>query len=83
MTACLPAPIELPKHPAADELHTLVETVVVSWDEEADLHTLEIRGKLLVLLSFANSKKAAALSGAAFLPELVAGVGFEPTTFRL
>jgi site-specific DNA recombinase len=57
--------------------------VVVSWDEEADLHTLEIRGKLLVLLSFANSKKAATLSGAACSLKLVAGVGFEPTTFRL
>ena len=41
----------------AGGLHTLVETVVVSWDEEADLHTMEIRGKLLELLSFENSKK--------------------------
>ncbi len=69
--------------PAADELHTLVETVVVSWDEEAELHTLEIRGKLLELLSFGDSKKAASLSGAASSLKLVAGVGFEPTTFRL
>ncbi len=68
---------------AADELHTLLDTVVVSWDEEASLHTLEIRGKLLELLSFGNSKKAAALSGAACSLKLVAGVGFEPTTFRL
>ena len=32
---------------AAYKLHELVETVVVSWDKEADLHTLEICGKLL------------------------------------
>ncbi|MBY6155928.1 recombinase family protein [Pseudooceanicola nitratireducens] len=69
--------------PAADELHTLVETVVVSWDDEAGLHTLENRGKLLELLSFADSKKTAALLGAACSLKLVAGVGFEPTTFRL
>ncbi len=69
--------------PAADELHTLVETVVVSWDEEAELHTLEVRGKLLELLSFVDRKKAATLSGAACSLKLVAGVGFEPTTFRL
>ncbi|WP_149758642.1 recombinase family protein [Roseivivax sediminis] len=69
--------------PAADELHTLLDTVVVSWDDEASLHTLEIRGKLLELLSFGDSKKAATLSGAACSLKLVAGVGFEPTTFRL
>ncbi len=69
--------------PAADELHTLVDTVVVSWDEDVNLHALEIRGKLLELLSFGESKKAASLAGAACSVKLVAGVGFEPTTFRL
>ena len=69
--------------PAADELHTLIDTVVVTWDAEERIHWLEVQGKLLEWLSFADIKKAATLSGAAFLLELVAGVGFEPTTFRL
>ena len=69
--------------PAADELHTLIDTVVVTWDAEERIHGLEVQGKLLELLSFTNSKKAATLSGAACSLELVAGVGFEPTTFRL
>ncbi len=68
---------------ASDELHELVDTDVVTRDAEAKLHELELRGKLLELLSFADSKKAATLSGAACPFGLVAGVGFEPTTFRL
>ena len=69
--------------PAADELHTLVETVVVSWDDDARIHWLEVRGKLLGLLSFGDAKNAAAYSDTASSLKLVAGVGFEPTTFRL
>ena len=69
--------------PAADELHTLIDTVVVSWDDQKEHHELEIQGKLLELLSIADSKKAASLSTAACSLKLVAGVGFEPTTFRL
>ena len=37
--------------PAADELHTLVDTVVVTWDDQKEHHELEIRGKLLALLA--------------------------------
>ena len=69
--------------PAADELHTLIDTVVVSWDDQKEHHALEISGKLMELLSFADIKNAASLSGAACSQTLVAGVGFEPTTFRL
>ena len=68
---------------AADELHTLIDTVVVSWNEQKEHHELDIQGKLLELLSFGESKKAASLSTAACSLKLVAGVGFEPTTFRL
>ncbi len=69
--------------PAADELNALVDTVVVSWDARKKHHALEIRRKFLELLSFGDSKKAACLSTAACTGNLVAGVGFEPTTFRL
>ncbi|WP_340246726.1 zinc ribbon domain-containing protein [Sulfitobacter pontiacus] len=68
---------------AADELHTLIDTVVVRWDDQKEHHELDIQGKLLELLSFADIKKAACLSTAACSLKLVAGVGFEPTTFRL
>jgi hypothetical protein len=44
---------------------------------------LVFAGRLLELLSFADSKKAASFSTAAYSLKLVAGVGFEPTTFRL
>jgi site-specific DNA recombinase len=67
----------------ADELHTLIDTVVVSRNEHKEHHELDIQGKLLELLSVADSKKAASLSTAAYSLNLVAGVGFEPTTFRL
>ena len=43
----------------------------------------QVKGKLLELLSVEDSKKAASLSTAACSLKLVAGVGFEPTTFRL
>ena len=46
-------------------------------------HTAHLEGKLLGLLSFADKGKAASYSDAACSLKLVAGVGFEPTTFRL
>ncbi|PJE30036.1 hypothetical protein PSM7751_03288 [Pseudooceanicola marinus] len=33
--------------PAADELHMLIDTVVVTWDAEERIHWLEVQGKLL------------------------------------
>lgn len=62
--------------PAADELHTLIDTVVVTWDAEERIHWLEVQGKLLEWLSVMDIKKAATLSGAACSLELVAGAGF-------
>jgi hypothetical protein len=37
--------------PAADELHRLVEFVIVSWDEGEKLHALEVRGELVEMLA--------------------------------
>lgn len=68
---------------AADELHTLIDRVAVSWDEQKEHHELDIQSKLLELLNFVDSEKAASLSTATCSLKLVAGVGFEPTTFRL
>ena len=68
---------------ASDEMHKLIERVVVSWDAGARLHHLDLQGDLVQLLSVGNDKKAATFSGAACSLRLVAGTGFEPVTFRL
>ena len=69
-------------HRASEILADLIDRITIRHDAELG-HTLEIEGKLLEILSFADNKKAAGLSGAACSLKLVAGVGFEPTTFRL
>lgn len=58
---------------AADELHTLVETVVVSWDEEAELHTLKIQSKLLEMLTKAKPADEAGFRANESSLDLVAG----------
>ncbi|SFN77248.1 Site-specific DNA recombinase [Roseovarius lutimaris] len=69
--------------PAADELHSLLEGVVVSWNAGEAVHELELRGKLLeMLIKTKPAGKAGFIANARSL-KLVAGVGFEPTTFRL
>ena len=68
---------------AGDELHELVDAVVVSWDADLGAHQLEIRGKLLEMLQKAKPALWAGLVSNESSLKLVAGVGFEPTTFRL
>ena len=68
---------------AADELHDLIDTVVVSWDDDAKHHTLDLRGKLLEMLNKTKPALGAGLEANGHSLKLVAGVGFEPTTFRL
>ena len=46
-------------------------------------HIIEIEGDLAALLSLSQKQNAAAFAAASTSPKLVAGVGFEPTTFRL
>ena len=67
---------------ASEVLGELIDRIIVHHSAEHS-HTVEIEGKLLELLYFSDTKNAAALSGAARSLKLVAGVGFEPTTFRL
>ena len=69
--------------PAADELHGLIDTVEVSWDAGAQIHELELRGELLEMLAKKRPAGGAGLAANACSLKLVAGVGFEPTTFRL
>ncbi len=69
--------------PAADELHSLLDRVVVSWDADARIHELDVRGKLVEMLEKARPAVGAGLAANSRSLKLVAGVGFEPTTFRL
>ena len=68
---------------AADELHELVNRIVVHWDAEADGHLLSIEGDLLEMLRKSAPRELDAVGIQRSSIELVAGVGFEPTTFRL
>ena len=68
---------------ASDELHTLIDTVTVNWDAETKVHHLELRGKLLNMLNAVRPAGEAGLTESESSLKLVAGVGFEPTTFRL
>ncbi|UWS81310.1 recombinase family protein [Phaeobacter sp. G2] len=68
---------------ASEELHQIIDTVVVTWDADAKHHALELRGKLLEMLNITKPALGAGLDISECSLNLVAGVGFEPTTFRL
>ena len=69
--------------PASDELHTLIDGVIVSWDADAEVHELEVRGKLLEMLKQIRPAGEAGLEANSCSLKMVAGAGFEPATFRL
>jgi site-specific DNA recombinase len=56
---------------------------VESWDAEAKHHAFELRVKLLEMLNITKPALGAGLDISESSQNLVAGVGFEPTTFRL
>ena len=68
---------------AADELHGLIDRVVVTWDGDREHHELDVSGKLLEILATPKPTLEAGLVSNGCSLKLVAGVGFEPTTFRL
>ncbi|WP_297340713.1 hypothetical protein [Pseudophaeobacter sp.] len=69
-------------HRASEILGELIDSITIRHDAERR-HTAQLDGKLMGLLSFADKRKAASYEDAACSLILVAGVGFEPTTFRL
>ncbi len=69
-------------HRASEILADLIDSITVRHDA-GEGHTAVLEGKLLGLLQFADKGKAADYESAACSLKLVAGVGFEPTTFRL
>ena len=44
---------------ASDQMHELIERVIVTWDEGAGVHHLDLTGDLVALLSAGDAKKAA------------------------
>ncbi|MQQ09351.1 hypothetical protein GFB49_12865 [Epibacterium sp. SM1979] len=68
---------------SGDELHELLDRVVVSYDQDAKNHILDIPGNLITMLKQTKPAEEAGIYDAKSSLILVAGVGFEPTTFRL
>ncbi len=69
--------------PATDLIRSLIEEIKLTPAEGA--LTIELRGALAGILSLCSGTTKAALNGAAFVEQIkmVAGIGFEPMTFRL
>lgn len=42
---------------ASDHLHELIEQIIVTWDEDARAHHLDLTGDLVLLLSAVVTKK--------------------------
>ena len=68
---------------ASDELHELLDRVVVSYDQDAKNHLLDMQGNLIAMLKKAKPAGEAGIDANESSLNLVAGVVFEPTTFRL
>ena len=62
----------------------MVDAIMVRHDAALGIHVVELTGKLQALLQKANpAGEAGYVHCASSQVSLVAGVGFEPTTFRL
>ena len=68
---------------AADEIRQIIERVTVKYDKDTKSHTLEVFGNIVEMLSKSNLPETDAYQNSGSSINLVAGVGFEPTTFRL
>ena len=69
---------------ATEILRSLIDTIIVNFNECGQPH-IDIQGSLAGILSLSKAKKNATSLSEGDIQEikLVAGVGFEPTTFRL
>jgi site-specific DNA recombinase len=66
---------------AAEALRGLIEEIRVTPEDNGN--AVELAGELAALLRLGGNKNAASLEEAARSGLLVAGIGFEPMTFRL
>ncbi len=58
---------------ASDELHRLIDRVVVSWDEATQAHHVDLSGDLVALMCAADKEKAASYEAVGSSLRLVAG----------
>ena len=68
---------------ASDELRSMIERIEVGYDKEGKRHSIQIEGNITAMLAKSNPSDADKYRQSESSTKLVAGVGFEPTTFRL
>ena len=68
---------------AVDEIRQIIERITVNYDEDNKSHTMEVVGNIVEMLGKSNLSDADKYQQSESSIKLVAGVGFEPTTFRL
>ena len=72
------------KHQATEIIQSLIEKIEVSPTGQRGKSNVVLHGALASILSYANdTAQSSVLSSSVGRVLLVAGVGFEPTTFRL
>ena len=68
---------------SGEMLAAIIDRIEVAWDPSLDAHPVEVFGNIAALLGLGDEDQAAAYTAHQSSLKLVAGVGFEPTTFRL
>ncbi len=71
------------RHQAMDIIRSLVDHIEVHQSDESGNPNVILHGALAQILAFSQQKNTAASNGSDGRVLMVAGVGFEPTTFRL
>ena len=72
------------KHQATEIIRSLIEKIVVSPTGQRGKSNVVLHGALASILAYANdTAQSGGVSSGVGRVLLVAGVGFEPTTFRL
>jgi len=68
---------------AGMEMRQLIEKLIVNYDEATEEHSIDVRGDITAMFRGANPSDTENYQQSESSIKLVAGVGFEPTTFRL
>ena len=68
---------------AGMEIRQLIEKLTVKYDDATDEHSIEVFGDITAMFRGANPSDSDSYQQSESSIKLVAGVGFEPTTFRL
>ena len=68
---------------AGMEMRQLIEKLIVNFDEATEEHSIDVLGDITAMFKGANPSDTENYQQSESSIKLVAGVGFEPTTFRL